>query len=749
MIIEFFQIFNQSNTFTLNLSNRYIYTFNDNILKIKSNNDYVENLYGDNIVNINALIGENGAGKTSLIKSFLQVLSDEKNLNFYYLILYREGNSLFFSSNIKRQIVANFKMDRKPISYISKSLKTFFYSNVFDANNIFKSTSRIKNISTNAIIEESFPYNFSLNAYSKKQNDTQVLFTILNRESLEIDNYIKIPESVFLHLNSSNIYSTIDEIFTEFRELGINLVSKEEENFSLQDRYYKILSYNYYLEIVKWIDDFIFVINTDGFNNIGRIVFKDNLFEDFWRNIEASLEVLSSKEADDLKRSIKTIMLIKIEDFIGDKYILLTSIKSSIKKLKRKFNLKDFTWNLINSEIDSFILSQLDSSLNISEDEVEEVKKSLLYLKIDANRLRKKFKNWLNKRIKKYEFENFLEELKVEFSILIDEYSEFHDLEFNIPLEDSYIGDMDSYEEIYINDILEENLKDLKEVDKKEAELFGITYSEDLINVFENYLNKISEHLFSLKNLLANSSQVNELLNNKLEIETKSKEVYEYFNKYKDEDLFELSWRNLSSGELSFLVFLSRFYQVSRSLKKSSHILMVIDEGDLYFHPQWQKKYIDILIKAFNHIFPENKMQIILTSHSPFIISDLPQYAIELISKKKSREDIEEALGRKSTFAANIQDLYSSAFFLEGGLTGEYSKKIINEAINNITNFPEDAYKNQVRYYKIFQLIGEPLVRNKCIQLLNDSIRKTDVSIEKRTELQILRERIKILESQI
>ena len=49
-------------------------------------------------------------------------------------------------------------------------------------------------------------------------------------------------------------------------------------------------------------------------------------------------------------------------------------------------------------------------------------------------------------------------------------------------------------------------------------------------------------------------------------------------------------WRGMSTGEDALLTQYSRFYEIKSRLKQKN-LLILIDEGDLYFHPQWQKEY--------------------------------------------------------------------------------------------------------------------------------------------------------------
>ena len=73
------------------------------------------------------------------------------------------------------------------------------------------------------------------------------------------------------------------------------------------------------------------------------------------------------------------------------------------------------------------------------------------------------------------------------------------------------------------------------------------------------------------------------------------------------------------------------------------------------------------------------KLNIILTSHSTFILSDLPKENIIFLEKGKQVYPFEDG---KQTFGANIHTLLSHGFFMKDGLMGEFAKNKINEVIN-------------------------------------------------------------------
>lgn len=173
-----------------------------------------------------------------------------------------------------------------------------------------------------------------------------------------------------------------------------------------------------------------------------------------------------------------------------------------------------------------------------------------------------------------------------------------------------------------------------------------------------------------------------------------------------DQNSFYFKWVGMSYGEKAMVDLFSRFYPFMREGKKNK--LIFIDEGELGFHPEWQRKYIKLLVDYFNS-FDGNQIQIIITSHSPIVISDLPKKNIVFRSKEgdKSAPDISE------TFAQNIHTILYDSFFLKEGTIGEFAKEFIVKLFREIEYL---TLKNKEAVWKKIQIIGEPIIKKKFEQ---------------------------------
>lgn len=173
---------------------------------------------------------------------------------------------------------------------------------------------------------------------------------------------------------------------------------------------------------------------------------------------------------------------------------------------------------------------------------------------------------------------------------------------------------------------------------------------------------------------------------------------------------------------MSRIYFLSKIkdyfkdYFKDKGYKLRENILLLIDEIDLYLHPAWQQKIITTLINELNECFPDNVFQIVFSTHSPIVLSDMPTQ--NCIFLKKDHTGIIMKKEVKQTFGCNIFNLYKDAFFLENGNTfGEYSRTFINNIAKEIKTGKFDDKENINR---LIDLIGEPIIQNHLRKLINE-----------------------------
>lgn len=150
----------------------------------------------------------------------------------------------------------------------------------------------------------------------------------------------------------------------------------------------------------------------------------------------------------------------------------------------------------------------------------------------------------------------------------------------------------------------------------------------------------------------------------------------------------DVAFETLSSGEKqqafvvsSILYHLGNIESVFRDNNKNriaySNVCIILEEIELYFHPQFQKnliKYILDGIKQMSFVHIEG-IQLMMVTHSPFVLSDIPTSNIlALENGMQSKTELQ-------TFGANIYDMLNTSFFLHNSTIGDFAQWLIGRII--------------------------------------------------------------------
>lgn len=201
----------------------------------------------------------------------------------------------------------------------------------------------------------------------------------------------------------------------------------------------------------------------------------------------------------------------------------------------------------------------------------------------------------------------------------------------------------------------------------------------------------------------------------------------------------------LSSGELQMLNSISTYLYHLRNLNyhvgrkdqiEYSYVNLILEEVELYFHPEYQREYIYRMLRQIEQIHLNNikAINIILVTHSPFVLTDIPKNNVLFLKEGRPVRVMQE-----DTFGANIHSLLQNGFFLEGAPMGEFAKEKINMMFERLHRgeFGEDLFDE-------IKLVSEPLLKTQLYQLY--SLNKLPYHTPQYKELL---ERIKILEEKI
>ena len=145
------------------------------------------------------------------------------------------------------------------------------------------------------------------------------------------------------------------------------------------------------------------------------------------------------------------------------------------------------------------------------------------------------------------------------------------------------------------------------------------------------------------------------------------------------------------------------------------HLNIMLEEIELYFHPELQRTYLKRLFDGIKQIDIPNikSLNICFVTHSPFVLSDIP--ARNILALKKDIRDKEKI--SLSTFGANIHEMLKNSFFLKNGSIGDYASWVIRQIIKSMQNNRNaNIADNDLELHNIIMLIDEPIIRNVLLR---------------------------------
>ncbi len=197
--------------------------------------------------------------------------------------------------------------------------------------------------------------------------------------------------------------------------------------------------------------------------------------------------------------------------------------------------------------------------------------------------------------------------------------------------------------------------------------------------------------------------------------------LIEFVQKYKatiDEDDYLLFEWNLSSGEMLLLTAYARFYdeKIKNINSNIKNRIVLLDEAEVSFHPEWQRLYLSNMLKFFKDLYNDCNVQLIIATHSPIMLSDIPKQNIIYLSKdEKGSTKVDLTTEHEETFGANIYKLHNNAFFMDNGAVGEFAK----EYICKIKEYIDNSSKSYENIVEDISIIGDEFIRDQLHLYLN------------------------------
>lgn len=179
----------------------------------------------------------------------------------------------------------------------------------------------------------------------------------------------------------------------------------------------------------------------------------------------------------------------------------------------------------------------------------------------------------------------------------------------------------------------------------------------------------------------------------------------------------------ISSGEMAYMTLFGRLAShfvygrvdnLSRENKRD--VVVFADEAETTLHPEWQRGLFWNLLWFFENFASEFRIHLIVASHSPVFLSDIPVGHCVFLERTAGKDGdfthivdvLEKARGLNftNTFAANIFDLYYLSFFLEEGTIGKFASMKLKQ-LQECNGEMDEKSKRET-----LALIGDSFVRN-------------------------------------
>lgn len=505
----------------------------------------------------------------------------------------------------------------------------------------------------------------------KINNDDDEVFYFIKIYYCSNNNELYIINNLNLNINEKNIK-------TDFR--GTIKTNYDSNINFLNENFYYYFSQNYDIQ-VEWE----VASNFFSYNNFQNIFVEPDKY-----NRKMNLEIEQEKVLKKIfysmkKREIKTL------DFKKFAYPTNVLFKIDDKRLVEKETLEkypdDNEKNILSKIDDEYLINRMDKNLLLSYNII------YFYKLINNN--------------------DYLRDLRPEADLTklslsnIEEYTKLclNKKQSILQIEENYIKNKKNHEFKYTNNLVFNELK-------KIFELF------DSIDILLNSIYDINFDtgiaIIYLKNNLL-EKELNVLMN-----------LPRYFicDIYFNE---VIEYNELSTGEKSLLELIYSIENIILLRKKTQtkSIFILLDEIENNLNPNWQKKLIMLILEYFKDT--DISLHFIITTHSPFILSDLPKENIIFLEKGKQVKPFKE---NEQTFGANIHTLLSHGFFMEDGLMGEFAKSKISDVIELLKKdkLSEDEIKDCKH---IISIIGEPILQKTLEHQLNEKLNPNETELQK------------------
>lgn len=215
-------------------------------------------------------------------------------------------------------------------------------------------------------------------------------------------------------------------------------------------------------------------------------------------------------------------------------------------------------------------------------------------------------------------------------------------------------------------------------------------------------------------------------------------ELFERMEQYQPDDagifttkLLPYEFTHLSSGEYQYAKVLGgieEYLAISCNGDRKQDKIILLDEPEAYMHPELARQFIARLYEIMEKYHGKSTVQVIIGTHSPFMVSDvLPEEITRLDIDKVSGNAVVMNGSEKEYFGANMHTILADGFFLEYTI-GEYSRKLLQDTYEKLVTclsqgrfMDEDTQKLIESVEVLLPYIGDRLI-HRAFEVLLEQI---------------------------
>lgn len=206
-------------------------------------------------------------------------------------------------------------------------------------------------------------------------------------------------------------------------------------------------------------------------------------------------------------------------------------------------------------------------------------------------------------------------------------------------------------------------------------------------------------------------------------------QYYDYANRERKynciERIMDLSFPKMSEGYEAFLDIIAKSCDAYNQISNDDNLILILDEPDRALHPELARNFLFKLLESLNNYEHKGTIQIVMSSHSPFIVTDILPNNVYLLDRQDNLQTKVEKV--KNTFATNIYYLLMNYFMMDNTF-GEYSYRKIEDIIKELRSSKLIQHERLQNIKSIIDLINEERVKRKLLELYDDYCFKHDIN---------------------